>query len=257
MRKKILIVLGAVLIAPLLIWFVAIPDSLIPGLLEKEASNMGLEMKINGFGKGLFLAFSADSLSISGNGGDIVVFRDIEGRVDPLGFLLASLRIPFRADLAGGNLEGNFCMGLKNQTLLAEVKGTKTEGIPALQKVARGLLSGKLSLINGSGNFTFRITDISGAPLEIKDANGLLELAGEEVRLKSVSLEGDNLTAKLKGVIRNGSYDLTAEVMPRGNGIPENEMLKFSLANYQSSPGYYVIPLKGELGSNTAPGPRL
>lgn len=258
MKKKLFLVIpAAVLVLPLLIWFIAVPDSLVTGALENEASKMGLDLKINGFGKGLFFAFSADSVNISARGGDIVVFRDVEGRLDPFGLLLASVRIPFRAELAGGILEGKFCSGFSNRTLLAEIKGAKTESIPALQKIARGVLSGKLSSRNESGTFTFRITDIKGAPLDIKDANGLLELAGEEIKLKSVSMEGENLTAKLKGRIRNGSYDLVAEVMPRGSGIPENEMLKFSLAGFQTSPGYFVIPLKGELGSNAATGPPL
>jgi hypothetical protein len=66
------------------------------------------------------------------------------------------------------------------------------------------------------------------------------------IDVASVSLEGPNIFARLRGTIRNNFMDLRMEVMPEKVFL-ENPLLLSQVDRYQVSPGYYVIPVKGPL----------
>jgi type II secretion system protein N len=247
MKKWLLAAVLALLMGPPVLWLFAIPDSLISGVVEREAQKQGLSVKVNGFGKGILLSFKADDVVISQKGTELVKVENLKGRISPFSLFLLKAKIPFKGIISEGVLTGEATLRLSSQDISAKIENVKTAGVPVLSGVAQGDLSADLKIENGKGVMTFILKDISRAPLSIKEANGIFEISGEEINLKSVSMEGENLNAKLKGSIANGFYRLTAEIMPRGSGIPENELLKYSLAQYEVSPGYYVRPLTGEL----------
>jgi hypothetical protein len=128
----------------------------------------------------------------------------------------------------------------------ADFSGVKTGKILALKGLLEGILSGRLILNEGNGNFTFRLREISGLPVGFSNASGIAEISGGALHLKSVSLEGEGVYGKLKGTIRGGAYELTAEVMPEP-GSPAGAALAEYYSRYEASPGYYVIPLSGRL----------
>jgi len=247
MKKWALIAAAALLIGPLLVWLFAVPDSLIPNLIEKEAAKQDLSLKVNGFEKGIFLTFKADDVIAFQKGTELIRINRLKGSINPFSLFLLKVNIPFSGTISEGTLDGEITLKFSSRAISARIENANTAGVPVLAGVAHGSFSGDLSMKNDAGAMSFTLKDISRAPLNINEANGLLAIANGEVILKSVSMEGENINAKLKGTIKNGFYRLTAEVMPRGEGIPENELLKYSLPRYEVSPGYYVIPLSGEL----------
>jgi hypothetical protein len=62
-----------------------------------------------------------------------------------------------------------------------------------------------------------------------------------------MTFEGEKGFARLKGNISNGVMDLELELMPdAGYFVNERESLELALIRqYQISPGYYLIPVKG------------
>jgi len=246
MKKKLFFAALFLLVGPPLLWFFAVPDSLITGMIEREASKMGTEVKVEGFEKGLFFTFKADTISVLREGVELLGIDRLKGRINPLSLFLLKVDIPFEGTVSQGIIKGEIALKLTGRFVSASIENIDTAGVPVLAGVAHGTLSGDLRMKNGSGTMNFTLKEISRAPLAIKDANGLLAIAGGEITLKSVSMEGENINAKLKGSIINGAYRLTAEVMPRGSGT-ETELLKYSLARHEVSPGYYVIPLSGEI----------
>jgi hypothetical protein len=59
-------------------------------------------------------------------------------------------------------------------------------------------------------------------------------------------LEGPDILARLKGIIKDGVADLRMEVMPRKSFL-ENPLFLSQVDRYQVSPGYYIIPIKGPI----------
>ena len=67
------------------------------------------------------------------------------------------------------------------------------------------------------------------------------------VKVSSLALEGEGVYARLKGRILNGSaMDLTLEVMPEAS-FADRSFLIALIQGYKVSPGYYAIPIKGEM----------
>lgn len=241
--------LAALIALPLLVWVFAVPGGTLPGLLKDQAQAAGLDAELSGFKKDLFFGFGADSLTLKGPDGAVLIkAEDISGRIDPFSLLLLKLRIPFEARAAGGLVNGSFEIGLFSKSgLRAGFNGLKVEEIPPLARYAsHGLLSGDLSEGGeggmGPGTLKFIASGITGAPLDLESANGVAVVNGNAIEVKSLSLQGEKIYVRIKGLIRGGSYNLTAEVMPEGPS--EYDAL---LANYRVSPGYYVMPLNGRL----------
>jgi type II secretion system protein N len=204
---------------------------------------MGLDAEISGFSKTIFFDFSADSLTLKNpaDGAVLIKAENLSGRIDPFSLLLLKLHIPFQASAAGGLVTGSVRLGFSGSAVRARFEGLKIEEMPPLARYAsHGFMHGQLSIKNGSGELEFIADQIRGAPLELNSANGVALLTGNQIEVKSLSLQGEKIYVRIKGPIRAGSYDLTAEVMPE-----EPSQYDALLANYQVSPGYYVVPLNG------------
>ncbi|MDH5203807.1 MAG: type II secretion system protein GspN, partial [Nitrospirota bacterium] len=64
--------------------------------------------------------------------------------------------------------------------------------------------------------------------------------------ISSLSLQGDGIYARVKGNIKKNVMDLTLELMQDSSSADKSSLLLF-LENYKVSPGYYVIPIKGNV----------
>ncbi len=245
-QSAALITAAAVIVMPFLVWIFAIPPDIIPRLVERQTARMGVEASVQGFRKGTFFNFRADSLTLSVNGSEVASFHDLKGGLNPLKLYLLKLEVPVRATLGGGTIKAKFLRGLSSQSLDARLAGADMGGMAALKNLIKGKVSGQLAFRDNSGTMKFQMSGMDVPPLGIKNALGLAFFGPKGIELKSVSLEGDGVYAKLKGTISGGAYNLTAEVMP-DNNAPGAELLKMALAQYESSPGYYVILVSGRL----------
>lgn len=232
---------------PPLLWYVAIPDPLIPRLIAAQAEKLGVAAEIRGFKKGPLLDFRAKGLVIKNGGAELLSIEGISGRINPLKLPALTLNVLFSGSACRGSVRGEFffAAGLASgrKKVNAHLEEMRIEDIPPLaQAGVKGVLEGNLLLEGKRGTFIFKIAQMEGFPLDFKSSNGVLELAPEAVVLRSVSLEGDGLYARLKGRIKGGLYELTAELMP------QKEIRGLALMRrYEASPGYYVIPLSGSL----------
>ena len=75
---------------------------------------------------------------------------------------------------------------------------------------------------------------------------GSIDINGKILNIVSVYLEGKDISARLKGAIRDAVMDLNMELMP-GKSFIENPLFIAGLEKYKISPGYYMIPARGNL----------
>ena len=120
----------------------------------------------------------------------------------------------------------------------------------------KGTISGHITMTDQNGHVNFLVNNAELEPLVFQDVpaplnffrtiNGSVDIDRNNIHLVSVSLEGQNIFARLGGDIKDGVMDLRMEVMPQKVFL-ENPLFLSRIARYQVSPGYYLIPIKGPL----------
>ena len=257
MRKIII----AVIAVPALFWmaWISFPASSIQAIIEDSVNGGPLEIEVKGLNKGLFYTVDIDTLTLKTRRNEFVSFKDIYGRVNPLNFLMLKLDLSAQGHIGQGDISGHVIFS-KNRIdggfrflrmSLGELQFLKREGISGT-----GTLDGSFVLRDSAGHLDFitkdaqfEQADFSGirVPLNLfHTVSGSLDIQGNVVQIAAISLEGKDIYAKLKGTIRDAGMDMSMEFMP-GKSYAENPLVLAGIEPYKISPGYYVIPVKGDL----------
>lgn len=240
----------------ILVWFFAVPDDLIQGKIEDAISDAGegnVKAYIKGFKKGLLLTVHADSLDLTIDKTPALRITGLTGCFNPRYLTKKQLAFSIKGKIGTGDVKG-----LLTYSSDGEIKIEKAElnAIPYLTHLGirtNGYISANILLKNKSSQITFRIPDmdIQESAVMIPLINsfhrvqGVLSVTGNDVRLDSVSLEGEKGYARLKGDIKDRFMDLSLELMPSMEKL--NSIESMLIGKYIVSPGYYVIPVKGPL----------
>jgi len=268
--RGFLLLLISIPVFILLLWLVALPDSIIKTTIEDFISNNAghnITASINGLKKGVFFTLYADNFELKkekttlNEPSAILRITDISAKINPLYLLKKQLAFSVRAKMGTGDIEGSFKLPV-GTTRFREGSSLKIEraeinAIPHLQAVGfkgSGLISANLNLKNNIVDITFETSNAEinnlarGLPLPLNSfqaIQGALQFEGNTIKVTSISLEGDKGYARLKGDINNGVMNLTLELMPLTDKLKPVEMMLIS--RYQISPGYYVVPIEGPL----------
>lgn len=240
----------------LLVWLFAIPEEVIRERIEDAISNAGqsnINTSLKGFKKGLFLTVHADSLDLDFNSLPALTITNLAGCLNPRYLIKKQLAFSFKGKMGTGDISG-----LLNYPADGEIKIEKAEwnAVPYLTHFGiktNGYISAAILLKKESAQITFRIPDmdLQESTLIIPFINsfhrvhGALSVTGNDIKLDSVSLEGDKGYARLKGDINDRFMNLSLELMPTMDKLNTIE-LKL-IEKYIVSPGYYVIPVKGPM----------
>jgi type II secretion system protein N len=258
-RKKLpVIILAAVPVLFCMIWIV-FSETAIQTIIEDSVAGSQFMIEVQGLKKGLFYTVDIDALVLKGSRGELISVKNIRSHINPLFVPLFQLRLTGNGAIGDGNITGNLTLS----------RG-KIKGLLNFQKVGFGALHFlKLTGIKGSGTLSgsvtisesaghaefvsrdavFDETEFSGvkAPLNIFHmVTGSLDLRGGVIEVVSLAFQGEDVYARLKGDIRGNLMDISMELMP-GKSYIENPFVLAGLEAYKISPGYYIIPVKGNL----------
>jgi type II secretion system protein N len=253
--KKILFVLIAIPVILWALWFV-IPETTIQSIIEDYFTGKKFHVEIHEMKKGIFYNFSADKLVVRSSTREIIFFSNIHGAINPLSLLILQWSISVDGTLGGGNISGNVRLAKNNIQIRLDFTKAHIDQISMLKRAGingTGTLSGRFSMINSKGNIDFNAEDgnfqqaeFAGVKVPLNFFNnvkGAIEINGDMLNIISVYCEGKNISARLKGVIKDAVMDLTMEVMP-GQSFIENPFFFAELERYKISPGYYIIPVR-------------
>jgi type II secretion system protein N len=173
--------------------------------------------------------------------------------------MILKLRLTADGNIGGGTFSGNLSLGKGAGQMLFDVKRADINKIPLLKRIGvqgTGTISGRISLMNDSVTIVFATDKINFEPSLVAGiklplnffhrATGSLTAKGNILTIDSVSLEGKDIFARLKGSIQNSLMDMRMEVMP-GRAVIENPLFLAEFERYKVSPGYYAIPVRGNL----------
>ena len=256
--KKIIIAVAAV---PALFWmlWISFPASSLQAIIEDSVTEGPLAIDVKGLKKGLFYTVDIDTLALKARQNEFVSFDNIYGRINPLALLLRRLDVSFRGHIGHGNISGHVTLTKSRingsihflKISLGDLQFLKRAGV-----IGSGTLEGNFILKDNTGHLDFLTKDadfqqahFSGVRVPLNffhTVSGALDIQDNAVHIAAISLEGKDMYARLKGTIRNAVMDMTMEFMP-GESYAENPLVLAGLETYRVSPGYYMIPVRGDL----------
>lgn len=241
------------------IWLIVIPSSLIIHQIENSLHRNDLQGEITGLKKGLFFSFTSQNIILKKHDNTLLSLDNVVGKMNPLSLFMMRLTLTFHGDISGGKITGNVTLLKGKNHLNVSIDNATIDGIPLFNVMGlsgKGTLSGEFRLRDGTGDLKFSIKDaqfentsFSGVIIPVnlfQSATGAMTIDGDLVRISSLSLQGDDFYARVKGNIKKNVMDLTLELMQNSSSTDKASLL-FLLENYKVSPGYYVIPVKGSI----------
>jgi type II secretion system protein N len=256
--KKILIALTAI---PVIFWgiWIAVPETSIQSIIENSISSNKLSLEVKGVKKGLFYNLSVDNLTLKSSGEQLVSLTNIHSRVNPLSLIMLRLNLSFNGGIGGGTISGHTSLIKNKMQIGLDIKKANISDIPLFKLIGvqgTGTISGRLTMIDDTGHVEFVAKDssfepaiFSGVKIPLNffhNIRGSVDIKGNIINVVSVALEGKDIYARLKGVVKDAVMDLNMELMP-GMSFIENPLFLAGLEKYKISPGYYVIPVKRDL----------
>lgn len=240
----------------ILVWFFAVPEDLIQGRIEDAISIAGqgkVTASLKGFRKGLFLGAHADSLDLDLDGTPALTISNIAGCFKAGNLIKRQIAFSLNGKIGTGNINGLLTYPADGKI---KVEKADLNEIPYLTHMGiktNGHVSADILLKSKSALITFQVPDMDLRESTIiipfinsfHRIHGALSVSGNDVKLESVSLEGDKGYARLKGDIRNNIMDLRLELMPAMEKLSSVESML--IGKYIVSPGYYVLPIKGPI----------
>jgi len=255
--KKLLFILAVI---PLVFWgiWLSFPSASIQSIIENSL-NEKFTLELQGLKKGLFYNLNVDTLLLKNKDRELFIIRDIRCRINPLPLFMLRLDASVGGNIGKGGISGMIALSRKRvqadlgfeEVDLKEVTLFKDLGIRG-----EGTISGMFTMSDDKGHAEFFAEDahfetaeFSGVivPLNLfNTAKGAFDITGNIIQVLSLSLEGRDIHARLKGIIKGTDMDLRIELMPEKSFL-ENPFLLVELEKYMISPGYYVVPVQGNL----------
>lgn len=256
--KKAVTTLIAIFVVFIGLWLVAVPESLIVRHMEDALGRQGMNVRIVGFSKGLLYNFSVRHIDLSTEKDfPIVSVNELYAGIDFLSFLKFKPQLEISGTVNGGRVYG--VITIRGQgtggglTINVNGYGININAIPALEQFGvrgNGNLGFDLHLMDNAGEVQFSILDarfqgaLSGVeflPLDLfQSVRGTLTIE-KTITVKSLTLEGRGVYARVNGNIKGNRLDMKIELMMDASFELEPVLAKI-LGQYMVSPGYYVIP---------------
>lgn len=241
----------------ILSWFFAVPDDLLKQKIENSISttdNSLINTSIDGFKKGVFFSFNADSLRL--RKGDIPLFNitAISGRINPLYLIKRQLSFSITGKLGEGDIKGSFILPEGGNIKITNADLKAIDYLSQIGIEGSGYISSDIVLNGSAVKITFEIPDMniqnSGRIIlpfinSFHRMQGALYINEDTTKINSVSFQGTKGYARLKGAIDKGDMNLALELMPSSKEVTPVELML--IEKYKVSPGYYLIPLKDPL----------
>lgn len=255
--KKIIIVLVTIPVIFWAVWFI-FPETSIQSVVDNSLSNNKFRLEVIGLNKGLFYKLNVDNLILKSSEEELITLNNIKSRINPLYLFIFQIRGYFNGEISGGYFSGNINFSKENIQSKIDFKQANISNIQLFKLFGirgSGTISGSIIIKDNSGYIEFVTKDAAFEPFSFsnfrvplnffQNVMGSIEIKEEMINIISLTLDGKDIYARLKGIIQDNAADLKMELMP-GKSFLENPFFLSEFERYRMSPGYYVIPLRGE-----------
>jgi type II secretion system protein N len=257
--KRLLVagIIAAVLVFGL--WFIAVPESLLSGLITNSFQGSPLSIDVIDLQKGPFYNVRIGQIVLKKAGATVLSIDNAAGRLSFSSLLKLRPGITFHGDVAGGTVRGTLYLSRGGRSLDVALENAHLQDVPFFAQAGlggSGVISGEYRAKNNRGNLKFTVEDadirtasFGGVPLPLnmfRTARGAMETNGSMLRITSFAMEGKGIYARIKGDVTGGMLNLTMEIMPDASLEGQNAMFSM-IRSYEVSPGYYSIPIRSAI----------
>ncbi|MCX8030624.1 MAG: type II secretion system protein GspN [Thermodesulfovibrionales bacterium] len=250
-----LIVTLSIFLILISLWIIIIPEEVIEDYLIESIKLQKIQLKTEGIKKGIFFSLCIENIFLKNtNNLTILEIKNLKIQPDYITLLRLNPTLTFTGQIHSGNLSGLYILRQRKITVFG--KDIKIEESPLLKSIninGNGKLSFDLTSGNAEGEITFTIKDLKLKniflpngyilPMELFEyIEGLIAFNKNSVEIKTLSLRGESIYAKIKGNIIAESLDLNMEVMPEASFNKLSYLM--IIEPFKVSPGYYIIPLR-------------
>jgi type II secretion system protein N len=257
---KRLLIAGVVLVFLVFgLWIIAVPESLLSGLITASFQGSPVSIQVFDLQKGLFYNVRVGQIVLKKAGATLLSVDNASGRLIFSSLLKLRPGITFHGDIAGGTVAGTMYLSKGRPDVDIVLKGAQIGGVPFLAQAGlngRGVLSGEYRFLHTEGKLKFAVEDadmktasFGGVPVPLDmfhTARGAMETKGSVLSVTSFAMEGKGVYARIRGKVIDNVLNLTMEVMPDASFARQNPVFSL-IGRYEVSPGYYSIPIRGEL----------
>ncbi len=257
--KRLLVagIIAAVLVFGL--WFIAVPESLLSGLITNSFQGSPVSIDVVNLQKGLFYNVRIGQIVLKKAGAALLSVDNASGRISFSSLLKLRPGITFHGDVAGGTVRGTLYLSGGGRSLDVVLKNAQIEEVPFFTRTGlggRGIISGEYRAENNTGNLKFTVEDAAiktasfgGVPVPLnmfRTARGAMETNGSMLRIISFAMEGKGIYARIKGDVTGRMFNLTMEIMPDASLEGQDPIFSI-IRSYEVSPGYYSIPIRSAI----------
>lgn len=265
---------AASLLLVLLLTLLFIPDRELQGVVSRALEQQGYVFRVSKFGKAFPLGVDARNVEIGIEKGVLVKADEVSVRLRLIPLLIGSLEFEFSARIGAGTVSGEYSP-TKGGSAILEVKRLQLEEIPFFKTIAGAAVKGDMNIngnlrelkksASGEVQLEVRGADLQGVKIgdtplpdsTYQSVRGVLRLKAGRANIESFTLQGDGIFARLKGDMPFGEapsatpLNLTLELMPKPEFLEKQKFVFLLLAKYISTPGSYLIPVRGTLAKPT------
>ena len=189
-------------------------------------------------------------------------------RLKILPLLTGRVAVSLHAAIGKGELTGEWSQG-RARVLSFSAKALPLEAVPLFRTVAKGEIKGELQMQGsyreeknaGSGELRLEVNkaDLRGiriGEIPLPDAGfekvqGMVRFQGGKGVVESLTFQGDGLYMRLKGDVLPSTGEptlaLDLELMPKPEFLEQQRLVFALLTRYQTTPGHYLLPVRGTL----------
>lgn len=252
--KKIVAFLIIIILLIWGFWLVAVPESLMIRFIEKKLSVRSISFVTVGLSKGLFYSVNIDRALVNKKDASLLIFQDVHITPDFIALLTLKPRLRMQGKMNTGAVEGTIGREDGGISVTMSGRNIQTNGVPLLEYVGisgEGALSfqfqqtgksGEVRLTIDSANLKGSLNGVPAVPLTaFNTVKGAL-LTGDAITIRSLTMEGKGIYARLTGEFANNRLKGKIEIMAN----PSCELypgLQVALKQYMVSPGHYIIPV--------------
>ncbi len=256
--KKALIAGAAALVIIIGLWYIVLPEDLILNQINEALKEDNFSLEIPDLKKGLFFTFHAPVLRLKRGETDLLTIESLTGSVNPLSLVLMRLPLSFTGNMGGGTIEGHIDLLHWDDRFNIAIDKARIEQATLLSTLGlgvEGVLTGSMIAMEDYFKLKFEIRDarftgpIFGLPMPsdyFHTVRGVIRASGKDLGIDSLWMEGRGLKARIKGTLKGKQADLKLEIMKDSSFVDSGFLLPL-IERYKVSPGYYVVPIKGEM----------
>lgn len=267
-RRLLLVVACASVLAllPLLVMSL-VPAEEVAGVAVRALQREGYTLTARRFQRVFPVGISGEDVLLRSSRGDLVKFDTFAARLKLAPLLIGKVAVGFRGTIRKGEIEGKLFFRPR-QGLSIELRDVELEDVPFFRTVGLARAAGKLNAsgaLSGTGNDqagelkvwsdrgALNGVKIGGVPLPdsaYDRIRGMCRIRSGRGTLESFTLQGMGLYLRLRGDIPltpSAPLNLNLELMPRPEFLQSQKLVFLLLAKYLTTPGHYLIPIRGTL----------